>query len=236
MDISQNRNSEPVSSQEEEPIVKRSIDFIFQALLPKDKLFYPLFDQACNNLVEVARVLENALKSDSVTRLQSHETINLLEKQGDEITHAIMRETGNTFIVPFDREDIHALAIAIDDVVDYIYGTSKRLDLYKVHQISPAMIRLAEIITLSAIELQSAVREMRSLRNVRKVKAHLHTINTLENEADKIMNSTIADLFKNETDAMVILKTKEVISFLENATDKCEDAAHVIDSVIIKFS
>ena len=228
--------SEQLTSREEEPLVKRSIDFIFQALLPKDKLFYPLFDQACNNLVETAKVLENALKSDSVTRIQSFETINLLEKQGDEITHAIMRETGNTFIVPFDREDIHALAIAIDDVVDYIYGTSKRLDIYKVHQISPAMIRLAEIITLSAIELQSAVREMRSLRNVRKVKSHLHTINTLENEADKIMNSTIADLFKHETDAMVILKTKEVISFLENATDKCEDAAHVIDSVIIKFS
>jgi len=228
--------SEQLNSREEEPLVKRSIDLIFQALLPKDKLFYPLFDQACSNLVETAKVLENALKSDSVTRLQSFETINLLEKQGDEITHAIMRETGNTFIVPFDREDIHALAIAIDDVVDYLYGTSKRLDIYKVHQISPAMIRLSEIITLSAIELQSAVREMRSLRNVRKVKAHLHTINTLENEADKIMNSTIADLFKHETDAMVILKTKEVITFLENATDKCEDAAHVIESVIIKFS
>jgi hypothetical protein len=225
-----------VISPVQEPIVKRSIDFIFQALLPKDKLFFPLFDQACNNMVEIAKVLENALKSDSVTRIQSYETINLLEKQGDEITHAIMRETGNTFIVPFDREDIQALAIAIDDVVDYIYGTSKRLDLYKVHQISPAMIRLAEIITLSAIELQSAVREMRSLRNVRKVRAHLHTINTLENEADVIMNTTIADLFKNETDAMVILKTKEVITFLENATDKCEEAAHVIDSVIIKFS
>ena len=231
-----NKNIAPVSSHEEEPLVKRSIDIIFQALLPKDKLFYPLFDQACNNMVEVAKVLEKALKSDSVTRLQSHETINLLEKQGDEITHAIMRETGNTFIVPFDREDIHALAIAIDDVVDYIYGTSKRLDIYKVHQISPAMIRLAEIITLSAIELQSAVREMRSLRNVRKVKAHLHTINTLENEADVIMNSTIAELFKSETDALVILKTKEVITYLEIATDKCEDAAHVIDSVIIKFS
>jgi uncharacterized protein Yka (UPF0111/DUF47 family) len=216
--------------------VKRSLDFIFQTLLPKDKLFFPLFDQACNNMVEVAKVLENALKSDSVTRIQSYETINLLEKQGDEITHAIMRETGNTFIEPFDREDIQALAIAIDDVVDYIHGTSKRLDLYKVHQISPAMVRLAEIITLSAIELQSAIREMRSLRNVRKVKAHLHTINTLENEADVIMNTTIADLFKKETDAMVILKTKEVITFLENATDKCEEAAHVIDSVIIKFS
>jgi uncharacterized protein Yka (UPF0111/DUF47 family) len=229
-------DNENLSSQQEEPLVKRSIDFIFQALLPKDKLFYPLFDQACSNLVEAARVFEAALKSDSVTRIQSYETINLLEKQGDEITHAIMRETGNTFIVPFDREDIHALAMAIDDVVDYIYGTSKRMDLYKVHHISPAMIRLSEIITLSAIELQSALREMRSLKNVRKVKAHLHTINTLENEADQIMNTTIADLFKNETDAMMLLKTKEVITFLENATDKCEEAAHVIDSVIIKFS
>lgn len=224
------------SHEEEEPIVKRSIDFIFQALLPKDKLFYPLFDQACANLVEVAQVLEYALKSDSVTRLQSYEKITMLEKQGDEITHAIMREAGNTFIVPFDREDIHALAMAIDDVVDYVYGTSKRLDLYKVHSISPAMIRLAEIITLSAIELQSAVREMRSLRNVRKVKMHLQTINRLENEADKIMNDSIAALFRNETDAMNILKMKEVISFLENATDKCEEAAQVIDSVVIKFS
>jgi uncharacterized protein Yka (UPF0111/DUF47 family) len=98
------------------------------------------------------------------------------------------------------------------------------------------MIRLAEIITQSAIELQSAVREMRSLRNVRKVRAHLHTINTLENEADIIMNASIADMFKNETDAMNLLKMKEVITFLENATDKCEEAAHVIDSVIIKFS
>ena len=147
-----------------------------------------------------------------------------------------MHEAGQTFVVPFDREDIQALAIAIDDVVDYINGTAKRIDLYKVHHITPAMVRLAEIITLSAIELQSAVREMRSLRNVRKVRAHLLTINLLENEADKIMNASIADMFKNETDAMVILKTKEVITFLENATDKCEEAAHVIDSVIIKFS
>jgi len=223
-------------SQEEEPLVKKSIDFIFQSLLPKDKLFYPLFDEACNNMVEIAKVFENALKSDSVKRIQSFETITLLEKQGDEITHAIMREAGNTFIVPFDREDIQSLAIAIDDVVDYIYGTSKRIDLYKVHTITPAMIRLAEIITESAVELQSAVRQMRSLRNVQKVRAHLHTINTLENEADKIMNSTIADMFKKETDAMNLLKMKEVITFLENATDKCEEAAHVIDSVIIKFS
>ncbi|MFM7814496.1 MAG: DUF47 domain-containing protein, partial [Flavobacteriales bacterium] len=197
--------SKPVSSHEEEPLVKRSIDFIFQALLPKDKLFYPLFDQACNNMVEVAKVLENALKSDSVTRLQSHETINILEKQGDEITHAIMRETGNTFIVPFDREDIVALAIAIDDVVDDIHVTSKRMDLYKVYEVTPTMIRLSEIITLGAKEIQGAIRDMCNLKNVRSARIHLDRINKLESEADRLMQDTMGELFRNEKDAAKLL-------------------------------
>lgn len=223
-------------TEQEKPIVQRSLDRIFHALLPKDKKFYPLFDQACANMVETARTLEQALKSDSVARLQSHEKIDHLEKQGDEITHAIMSEAGSTFIVPFDREDIHSLAMAIDDVVDYIYGTSKRIDLYKIHQISPEIIRLAEIITLSAIELQLAVKQMRSLKNVPSVKKHLKNISIFENEADAILKSTVAEMFRNGTDAMTILKLKEVLDFLENATDKCEDAANVIESVIVKFS
>ncbi|MFM7731445.1 MAG: DUF47 domain-containing protein [Flavobacteriales bacterium] len=228
--------SKPVSSHEEEPLVKRSIDFIFQALLPKDKLFYPLFDQACNNMVEVAKVLENALKSDSVTRLQSHETINILEKQGDEITHAIMRETGNTFIVPFDREDIVALAIAIDDVVDDIHVTSKRMDLYKVYEVTPTMIRLSEIITLGAKEIQGAIRDMCNLKNVRSARIHLDRINKLESEADRLMQDTMGELFRNEKDAAKLLKTKEVVSFLEEATNKCKDVAIVLESVLIKFT
>jgi uncharacterized protein len=224
------------SQPNEVPIMQRSLDLIFHALLPKDKKFYPLFDQACANMVETARTLEMALKSDSVTRLQSHEKVDLLEKQGDEITHAILHEASSTFIVPFDREDIHSLAMAIDDVVDYIYGTSKRIDLYKIHNIQPEIIRLAEIITLSAIELQQAVKQMRSLKHVRIVRQHLQNINAYENEADSVMKSTIAAMFRDGTDALTILKMKEVITFLENATDKCEDAANVIESVIVKFS
>jgi uncharacterized protein len=218
------------------PIVQRSLDLIFHALLPKDKKFFPLFDQATANMVVIAKALETALKADALTRIQSHEEIDRLERQGDEITHAIVNEAILTFVVPFDREDIQQLAIAIDDVVDYIYGTSKRIDLYKIHQISPVMIRLSEIIVKSAEELQQAVFNMRSLRKMGTVKMHLHKIHTYENEADTLMNNAIADLFKNETDAMEILKMKEVISFLENATDKCEDAANVIESVMIKFS
>lgn len=230
------KNEDLISREEEKPIMQRSLDLIFHALLPKDKKFYPLFDQACANMVEIARTLENALKSDSVTRIQSHERIDWLEKQGDEITHAIMHEASSNFVVPFDREDIHSLAMAIDDVVDYIYGTSKRIDLYKIHQIQPEIIRLAEIITLSAIELQQAVSNMRSLKRVNIVRKHLQNINVYENEADNIMKATVAEMFRTESDAMNILKMKEVITFLENATDKCEDAANVIESVIIKFS
>jgi predicted phosphate transport protein (TIGR00153 family) len=230
------KNEDLISQEEEKPIMQRSLDLIFHALLPKDKKFYPLFDQACANMVEIARTLENALKSDSVTRIQSHERIDWLEKQGDEITHAIMHEASSNFVVPFDREDIHSLAMAIDDVVDYIYGTSKRIDLYKIHLIQPEIIRLAEIITLSAIELQHAVSNMRSLKRVNIVRKHLQNINVYENEADNIMKATVAEMFRTESDAMNILKMKEVITFLENATDKCEDAANVIESVIIKFS
>ncbi len=217
-------------------IMQRSLDIIFHALLPKDKKFYPLFDQACANMVETARVLENALKSDSVTRLQSHEKIDLLEKQGDEITHAILHEASTTFIVPFDREDIHSLTIAIDDVVDYIYGTSKRIDLYKIHQFQPEIIRLAEIITLSALELQQAILNLRSLKNSQIVRRHLQNIKKFESEADSLMKSRIAAMFRDGTDAVTILKSKEIITFLATATDKCEDAANVIESVVVKYS
>jgi predicted phosphate transport protein (TIGR00153 family) len=226
-----------IHSQGEEPaIMKRSIDFIFQALLPKDKTFYPLFDQACANMVRTADVLEQALKSGSVARMQSREEIERLEKQGDEITHAIIQESGNTFVVPFDREDIIALALAIDDVVDFIHGTSKRMDLYKVHDITPTMIRLSEIISEGAKEIQEAIHDMRSLKKVRSARAHLKRVDKLESEADRLMQDTMGQLFRTETDAAKLLKTKEVVSFLEEATNKCKDAATVLESVLIKFT
>ncbi|MFN0031106.1 MAG: DUF47 domain-containing protein [Flavobacteriales bacterium] len=228
--------SQPVSQPQERPLVQRSLDLVFHALLPKDKKFYPLFDQAADNMVKAATALEGSLRADAVTRMQSLEEIDWLEKQGDEITHAITNEAMTTFLVPFDREDVQQLAMAIDDVVDYIYGTAKRIDLYKIHQIPEALLKLAEVTTKSALELQQAITKMRSLRNMPAVRLHLERISVLENQADKVMNNAIAELFKNETDAMHILKLKEVLTFMENATDKCEDAANVIESVIVKFS
>lgn len=216
--------------------MERSLDFIFHALLPKDKKFFPLFDQATHNLVETAKVFEAAMKADSVNRIQLLNEVDVLEKAGDEITHAITNEAASTFIVPFDREDIQSLAIAIDDVVDYLLGTAKIIDLYKIHIITPDMIRLSEIIVESSVELQNAIAELKSLRNIKNVKSHIERIAALESEADTILNESTVRLFEEEKDAKYLLKKKEVISFLELATDKCKDAAHVVESVVLKFS
>ena len=217
-------------------IMKRSIDFVFQILLPKDKKFYPLFDSACANLEEISKLFVQSMKGDGVLRIQSLEEINRLEKQGDEITHAIKSELSTTFIVPFDREDIQALANSIDDIVDLIYGTAKRIDLYKVHVITPEMIRLSEIIYECAIELRAALRAMRNLRNAGIVRQKMQQINLLENEADLIMNQFVGKLFREEKDATNLMRQQEVITMLELATDKCEDAANVLQSVLVKFS
>jgi len=220
----------------EQPIVKRSFDLIFHAILPKDRKFYPLFDQAAANMVETARALEGALKADAVTRIKSYDTIHRLENVGDDITHAIMNEAMVTFLVPFDREDVQKLAMSLDDVVDFIYGTSKRVDLYKINKITPQMIRLAEITTLMTLELQQAIAEMRSLRNIPSVLEHVGNINKLETEADNVMKSTIAALFREEKDAIFLIKMQEIISFMETTTDKCRDVAIVIEGVVLKYS
>ncbi len=216
--------------------MNRSMDIFFHALLPKDKKFFPLFDESARNMVETARALSVALVADSVSRIQAFEKINQLEKQGDEITHAIIQEATATFLIPFDREDVQALANALDDVVDFVYASSKAIDLYKVHVITPEMKELAELVVHAAVELQQAIFKMRSLRNKREVLAHLKQIKGFENEADAIMNAAIAKLFREEKSAPELLKQMEIVTLLENATDKCEDAANVIESVLIKYS
>lgn len=232
----QSQPAEGFLAHDEGPIMKRSLDFVFQLLLPKDKKFYPLFDQACANLESISHLFAQSMKGDSVARIQSLDEITRLEKQGDEITHAIISELSTTFIVPFDREDIQALANALDDIVDLIYGTAKRIDLYKVHIVTPEMIRLSVIIYECAIELRSALRAMRNLRNARVVRQKMQQINLLENEADTIMNQYVGKLFREEKDATNLMRQQEIITMLELATDKCEDAANVLQTVMVKFS
>jgi len=208
---------------------------IFQYFVPRDRKFYPLFEQASANLVAVSGVLYEALTAPTKEkRIPLIRQIEKLEHVGDEITHEIFSQVSTTFITPFDREDIQKLASGLDDVVDYIHGTAKRVELYKLDPIHSSMIKLAELVVSCAKELDVAINSLRNMKNLIKMREALVRVNSIENHADDIFDNAVARLFEEEKDAIQIIKCKEILSALETATDKCEDVANVLESVIIK--
>lgn len=214
-----------------------SVNSILQYFIPKDTKFYPLFDEASANLVEISKELYEAFLTPDKTKRTHHiRQIEKLEHVGDEITHRIYNEVSSTFITPFDREDIQKLASILDDVLDYIHGAAKRVELYNVDEINHSMLKLSELIVEASKELQIAVNGLRSRRQYHKVREALIKIHGLETRADEIFDSAIAKLFDDDTSAIEVIKIKEVLSALETATDKCEVVANIIESIIVKFA
>ena len=208
---------------------------IFQFLQPKDKIFFVLFEKATANLIAISSTLVELVNTASPSkRKELSREIERLEHVGDNITHETFHELSANFITPFDREDIHSLISAIDDIADYIHGATKRIDIYRVDNMTPAIIKLAELIAASSLELHNAVCELKNMKNINKIKEACIRINSIENHADDIFDMTIAKLFEEETNAIEIIKMKEVLLALETATDMCEDAANVIESILVK--
>ena len=208
---------------------------IFKFFNPKDKKFQPLFEQDIKNLVLISEELVSALTTEDLDQRQVHfKEIERLEQTGDDITHSIFLELSKNFITPFDREDIHALVSAIDDVADYIFATSLNANLYKIHTFGPEMILLAQLISQMCKDLEIAILELRNLNNTEIIADVCIRINKGESQADYLCNTAIARLFVNETDAIELIKQKEILQTLEMATDKCDDAANVLESILIK--
>lgn len=209
---------------------------IFSFLVPKDKNFFKLFAQASDNLVEISKTFSEMANAPRERRQELLKKISDLEHVGDEITHQIFTELSTNFITPFDREDISYLASSLDDIVDYIDGSAKRIETYRIEEITPAMKKLCEIIEHSAKEIHIAVSNMKDMSNAVRIREAIVRINSLENHADDVFDTAIADLFDNEKDAIKIMKMKEILSNMETATDKCEDVANVIETIIVKNS
>jgi uncharacterized protein len=207
-----------------------------QLLLPRDRKFFPLFEQATENLVKASKVLVELVNTSPEKRKELIKEIENLEHTGDNITHLIFNELGRNFITPFDREDIHALASDIDDVLDFIHGSAKRIDLYKVTELSDSITMLADCILKGAIELNVAVKHLENMKDISIIKEACVKINSLENHADDVFNMGIARLFEEEKDPINIIKLKEILSALETATDKCEDAANTVQSILVKYA
>lgn len=213
------------------------ISSILQFFVPKDRVFFQLFEDLSGVLVEAASVFkELADDKEPSKRGDLVKKIHDIEHKADNITHQIFTELSINFITPFDREDIHYLATSLDDIIDYIHGSSNRLVLYNVEKLSPAMVKLAEITLKQAQEIQIAISNMRSMNNVVRIREAIVRINSLENQADDVFDASIANLFLTQTNAVELIKEKELLANMETATDKCEDVANVIESIIIKYS
>jgi predicted phosphate transport protein (TIGR00153 family) len=204
---------------------------------PKDKVFYGLFEEVANNgAIMAEKLLALVSETDYNVRATMIKPIEDLEHANDELTHRIFTELGRNFITPFDREDIHYLANALDDIADYIYASAKKIKLYHVNPTDEAIQQLAQIIVNSTREVRNAVLELRDMKNVRTITDALVKINSYENEADDISDMHIERLFSMEPDAKEIIKKREIYQIMEDVTDKCEDAANVIESIIVKYA
>ncbi|MEO8711515.1 MAG: DUF47 family protein [Parafilimonas sp.] len=207
---------------------------IFQ---PKDKVFYTLFEEVVDTVAEMSNMLKRLIsESERDKRFGILNEMENAEHKNDDTTHRIYTELGRTFITPFDREDIHFLATALDDVADYIYSSGKRIAFYNIGNDDEGIMKLANLIGFAVQELKIAVTGLRNMRNLQAMTTALVKINSIENQADDIYDLSIERLFDMEQDVKMLIKKREVYHAMETATDKCEDAGNAIETIIIKYA
>ena len=199
-------------------------------IIPREAKFFEMFAEMASNLTEGAILLRDLLQhyNNVEARIQK---LTDIEHRGDELTHAVITKLNQTFITPFDREDIHKLATQLDDVLDYVNSAGERLVTYKVASAPPEAARLADVIVRQCQQLEKAVSVLEKSQGVLD---YCVEINRLENEADDIARAAIGRLFETERDPINLIKAKEIYEMLEIATDKAEDAANVLETVVLK--
>jgi hypothetical protein len=214
-----------------------ALNSIMKIFTPKDRVFYSLFEEVADNVAKMGKTLKEVVSEPNFDkRAAIIARVEDLEHVNDDLTHKIFTELGRNFITPFDREDIHYLASALDDICDYIFGSAKKINFYKINPNDAGIQKMAELIDQSCIQICIAVKELRNMRNMRQMTDALVKINSIENQADDIFDLSIDRLFETEPDAKEVIKKREIYQVMEIVTDKCEDAANVIESIIVKYA
>ena len=207
------------------------------SLLPREERFFDQFERICATLVEGARTLagvvgEPGSASSKITRLRE------LEHEADEITHETLDRLNRTFLTPFDREDIDAMARMLDDMMDYLEEAGQRIGIYRIESPREDATRLSELPINGAEELQKLFRELpRHKKNKEKIRQHLLEIHRIENQGDVLLRSALSRLFEEEGLSPVdLLKWKDVYELIETSTDMCEKISHVVDAILVKHA
>jgi len=203
--------------------------------IPREESFFPLFEESAQNMVKIALSLKQLVNNWQDVEQKVGE-ITELEHQGDTITHQIIAQLHRTFVTPFDREDIAQLAHTLDDVTDFIHAASDAMLLYKVTPPGERARELADIIVQAAIEVEKAILQLRHRSDLKQIIRRCVEINRLENMADRVYRSALAELFGDSTDIAHVIKWREIYEHMESATDRCEDVADVLEGVAIKHA
>ena len=200
-------------------------------LFKKDEKFFKIFGQMTVYILEAAEILGSMVRNPAADLVPLASQIKDLEHKGDELTHRVIDELNKTFITPIDREDIHDLSAALDDVLDLIDSTATRIVLFRITDPIRAVPEMCAVLLSQAMEIGAAVS---NLQDNDHVVERCIEINRLENDGDRLFQSAIASLFEDVKDPIDVIKRKEIIETLEAATDKAEDVANVLESIIVK--
>ncbi|MFH1651339.1 MAG: DUF47 family protein [Chloroflexota bacterium] len=203
--------------------------------LPKEEKFFELFEESARNILKASRTLKEMVDTWDLLESRTAE-ITEIEHFGDNITHQIMAQVNRSFITPFDREDIAHLANAMDDVVDFIHAAADAMLVYKISAPTTRARELADIIVRGAEEVEKAVKVLRKRSELKKIFERCVEINRLENMADRVYRSAIAELFEDAKDLALVIKWREIYAHMESATDRCEDVANVLEGVALKHA
>lgn len=206
----------------------------FHAFQPKDKIFYTIFEDILNNLVEMASYFDEIMGAPENINNDFIIKIKNFEHKNDDLTHQIYQELSKEFITPFDREDISLLATNLDDIADYMNASAEYLVLYETPY-EEVFQQFSSIILACCLELEMCIKNLKGFKGIEEIKRRCIKINTLENEADKLFSSSMVELFKTN-DAIRVIKTSSVYKHLEEVTDRAEMVANVIQNIVIKYS
>ena len=202
-------------------------------LIPREERFFDLFEEQGRNIVAAAGRLREMIFTFDDAPAKSM-AVKELEHAGDVLTHELIRKINTTFITPFDREDVYALASRLDDVLDLIEAAADRLVLYRIKEPTSGARAFADVIVKTANSVQGAVGCLRT--SSKGYHTHCVEVNRLENEADRLLKELIAALFADVTDPIEVIKWKEIYETMESVTDRCEDVVNVIEGIVLKMA
>lgn len=210
---------------------------ILKFFQPKDKVFQNLFEETATIAVKISELFLDAMRNNQAKRFELLAQTGHLEHQADQVSHNVYVELSRNFITPFDREDIHALAAAMDDVVDYIDEAGNKMKNYDFGEFNDYVLKIAELNNDSVKELKNAIFGLRNMKHLEKVTEACIKVHGYESKVDLLYNEAMGDLIRNNKDNPVrIIVLKDLFEDLEYVSDKCQDASNVIESIVIKYS